>query len=370
MPNIQSGQKLGEWNSTLGKADITVKRRLSGDYASQREAHTALAKSGEQGAIVRESDGRFSAYAIDDGSYTDDLNVGETFKITHNPAPNIGAAGTRAGQAQVVVDFIGDDGGSLTSGQIVAPPKGKDNGQTVYFMRGLNSEGVRGKFENVAMNAPNKALQTDEILRLQHLGYSVVIDNTATHSDLRNAFYDPTTAGVVYLGHGGGGEIYTHDKVFFGPQHLNANQVSPNLKMVYWQSCQAGLKQQEWQQKFGPQTTIYSWDRNATNGEVMLVNGSSAPLNPFSWKGETLHQTITRHLKNPGTTLSPPPSPTQEPPANLNEPVTQAELQWAMEFENAVSKRGYNTPTVQELDKYNEIYLRYHHQQTKATAKP
>lgn len=290
MPSIQNGQKVGEWTSALGKADITLGNRIGNTHSTQRAAHTAAAKAGEQAAIVREADGSYGAYRVDDGSYLDDLNVGESFRITAGPA---------GGSAQGVVDFIGDDGGSLVTGDIIAAPKGQDNGKTVYFMRGLNSEGWRGKFEGVAMNAPNKGLQADEVVRLQRMGYSVVIDNSATHNDLRNAFYDQSAAGVVYLGHGGGGDIYPHDGNWFGPEDLDRQRVSPNLKMVYWQACQAGQKQQEWQQKFGPQTTIYSWDRNATNAEVLLVNGGSGmtPLNPFTWKGETLHQTITRHLR-------------------------------------------------------------------------
>jgi hypothetical protein len=285
MGNIQ-GQRLGEWNSLAGTAEITAKKKLS-THSDQFEAHKAIAKTGEAGAIIKEADGKFSAWSIDDGAYTDDLNVGEK------------ATTSAQGKAAGVVDFIGEDGGSLSSGAIVKPPTGPDRGQKVYMMHGMGTPGLRGAFERVTMDGLHRIGKRDDVRQLQKMGYSVVVDNSATLPEIKNAIYDPKTAGLVYLGHGGGGGIVTYDDDFLMAQDIDAKKVSPNLKMVFWQSCEAGQAQKEWEKAFGPQTTVYAWDRAISNGEMLLINGGNnwSIANPHTWSGTTLNQTIERHLK-------------------------------------------------------------------------
>lgn len=296
MPNIQSGARLGEWDSRFGKAEITAGEKIGAGYSDQLEAHKAIVKAGKQGAIVREESGKFSAYAVNDGASLDDLNLGE--KVT--------------GKAQAVVDFVGSDGASLEGGKYVEAPIGKDNGQVVHFMRALDipNKSIIGRAMDTVLSTPNRFLQTDEKALLRAKGYTVVVDNTATALDITSALYDSRTSGLVYLGHGGGGKLATagtgsvFNPKWLGPQNIDPARVSPNLRMAYFQACQTGKQQAAWQAALGPNTEIVSWSRNATNLDVMLANSGpnvfstsvAGVLNPYVWMGETLSQTINRNL--------------------------------------------------------------------------
>lgn len=290
MPNIQNGSRLGEWDSRFGKADIKAGEKIGGGYSDQLAAHKAIVQAGKQGAIVREEGGKFSAYAVDDGATFDDLNLGE--KVN--------------GKAQAVVDFVGSDGASLEGGKYVEAPIGKDNGKTVHFMRALGGEDKdwKGRLVDGILSTPNRFLQTDEKAMLRAKGYTVVVDNTATTQDIKQALYDPRTAGMVYLGHGGEGGLATYGYGWLDPQDVNPARVSPNLRMAYFQACQVGKEQAAWQEALGPETEVFSWSRNATNLDVMLANGGPnlfSPVgaglaNPYLWMGETLSQAINKNL--------------------------------------------------------------------------
>lgn len=300
MPRIQSGQKIGEWDSNFGKADITAKKKLGNQYPSQIEAHKAIVKSGEQGAIVKNEKGGYSAYTVDDGANFDDLDAGETFKVSAQ------------GKAKGVVDFVGDDGASLTSGTIVkAPNKKTDRDLNVYFTRTFHEKGLKGAHEKM-YTAPTKWMQGDEMSRLQDMGYTVILDNTATKADMQNALYDPKTAGWVNFGHGGAGGLSTYEDDFLFPNQwdVDPKKVSKNLKMSYMQSCQVGELHDQWQKALGPDVKIYDWDRSVSNFELWMVNGGNdfsfgsmfdiglnPVVNPYAWRGETLGQAITDNLK-------------------------------------------------------------------------
>lgn len=300
MPSIQNGTRVGQWDSNFGKADITTTGAIGKGYPSAIEAHKAIAKSGTQGAIVKQEDGSFDAYKVADGARLDDLDAGEKFQLT--------AQGKAAG----VVDFIGDDGASLSNGTIVKAPKGADKNETVYFTRTMGaSTGLKGLYEDTVMAAPNHWMQSDDIARLQEKGYTVVVDNTATKAEIQAALYDPTTVGWVNFGHGAIGAIVTHEEDFIFPDYdITPEKVSQKLKLAYIQSCQVGEKHEAWQKALGPQTKIYDWDRSVTNAEVMMVNGgkgisfgsvltapgASTVLNPYAWMGKTLSQAIEKNL--------------------------------------------------------------------------
>lgn len=302
MPGIQ-GQKIGSWDSNFGQAQITVKEKIGSTYPSQIEAHKAIVKAGEQGAIIKNEAGGFSAYSIDDGATLDDLDAGEQYQLNQK------------GKAAGIVDFIGDDGASLETGTIVKPPNAKkDKHESVYFTYTLNPETLKGKYHKLSIGMVNGGLQKDEIADLQNRGYTVVVDKTATKEDIQNALYDPTTAAWVNVGHGSAGAVCTYDDEFLFPQFkfdLDPEKVSPRLKMAYIQSCQTGELQEDWQKALGTNTKIYNWSRTASNTELMMVNGGSSLslknillkpglstiLNPYAWKGETLQQTLDKHLK-------------------------------------------------------------------------
>lgn len=289
---IATGTRLGTWKSTMGEASITAQGQIGGSYTNRLDAQKAIVKSGSQGAIVQQADGRFAAYKIDDGAFFDDLNLGESFALN--------ASGKAAG----VVDFVGDDGASVQGGQYLQAPIGKDKGEVVYFMRALGNsdKGWKSTLIDPIMGAPNKALQQDEMALLRAKGYTVVIDNTATSEDMKAAFYNPNTAGMVYLGHGGEGDLATYEEHgWLGPEDLNKAEVSKKLKMTYFQACQTTQKEEKWEDVLGSE--VYGWSRNATNFDVMLANSGStfipSPgdlLNPYVWMGETVAQAVRKHL--------------------------------------------------------------------------
>lgn len=300
MPDIQRGTALGQWKSNFGQADITAAKKLGKDYNTAIDAQKAVAKSGQAGAILKQEDGRFSAYTVDDGARFDDLDAGERFSISAQ------------GKAEGVVDFIGDDGASLSNGTVVKAPKGPDRNETVYFTRTMGaSTGLKGLYEDTVMSAPNRWMQTDDIERLQDKGYTVVVDNTATKAEIQAALYDPSTVGWVNFGHGAIGAIVTHEEEFIFPDYdITPEKVSQKLKLAYIQSCQVGEKHESWQKALGEQTQIYDWDRSVTNAEVMMVNGgkalsfgsiltapgASTVLNPYAWMDKTLSQAIENNL--------------------------------------------------------------------------
>lgn len=289
---IRENTHVANWNSNFGRAEITIKEQIGGRYDDALDAQRALVKAGEQGAIIKNQDGSFAAYSIDDGAYLDDLDLGEDFTLN--------AAGRAAG----IVDFVGDDGATLEGGQVMQAPIGRDNGQYVYMMRALGNgeKGWKSSLIDPLLGTPNRLMQQDEMALMRAKGYTLVVDNTATSQDLRKAFYDSDTAGMVYLGHGGGGDLATYEKHgWLGPEDLDAERVSDNLKMTYFQACQSMKKEEEWEDVLGSE--VYGWSRNATNLDVMLSNGgpSFLPsggdlLNPYVWQGETLAQAIRQDL--------------------------------------------------------------------------
>lgn len=167
-----------------------------------------------------------------------------------------------------------NDSLEINEGRKELKPFGKGNGKNFYFLYTLDS-----KFDKVAMRTPNKLAVIDDIVRLRAKGYNVIIDNKTTTKDFKDALYDPKAVGIVSLGHGGDGALVTiadknSTEGYLTHWDIDKNKVSKNLKMVYFQACQAGLEEKNWEKAIG--TDIIAWKKSVTNLEVISSNAKIA----------------------------------------------------------------------------------------------
>lgn len=266
MGELIKGQSVGSWSSNFGQADLTVQKEIGNGYASREAA--AKAAYGQQSVLTQEGDGKFHAYAIDDGAYGDNLNLGERVSLKTG-IPNVR-----------VLDVVGEDNYQLVAEQKVLPPIGEDNGKAVYFVRNDGAKtglSVLMQINNAGYSGLNPESHWDEeIKQIRKKGYTVIVDPRVTESEMRQAFYDPRTAGVVYFGHGSKGlaAIDGDDgksRVAFEPSSLDSSKVSPHLKFVYWQSCSTNSEQSAWEKVLNGAAS-YGWKRRVITNEVMAAN--------------------------------------------------------------------------------------------------
>lgn len=164
-------------------------------------------------------------------------------------------------------------------GRKVLQPTGKSNGQNFYFMYGLE-----GTLNKVVMRTPNKLAVIDDISRLRAKGYTVIVDNKMTTADFKNALYDQKAVGVVTLSHGGDGYIVTSetkdsDEGFVGYRDIDKNKVSKNLKLAFFQACQVGTEQENWNKAVGKEVIAYNY--SVSNLEVISANSHIASAGVF-----------------------------------------------------------------------------------------
>jgi len=135
------------------------------------------------------------------------------------------------------------------------------------------------------MRTPNQLMVKDDIARLRAKGYTVITDNKTTTEDWKNAAYDQKAFGIVNLGHGGEGALVTiatngdPEGDFLTHWDIDKKKVSPNLKMVYLQSCQAGMEEAAWERAL--KTDVVAWTKSVTNLEVMASNAHIASAGIF-----------------------------------------------------------------------------------------
>jgi hypothetical protein len=154
--------------------------------------------------------------------------------------------------------------------KILKPIGSKDKQQNFYFLYTLEKP-----FDKIAMRTPNKLAIIDDITKLRAKGYTVIIDNKTTTKDFKDALYDPKAVGIVSLGHGGDGALITiADKTstegYLTHWDIDRDKVSKNLKMVYFQACQAGLEEKNWEKAIG--TDVIAWKKSVSNLEVISSN--------------------------------------------------------------------------------------------------
>jgi hypothetical protein len=168
----------------------------------------------------------------------------------------------------------------FNEGRKILKPTGQSNGRNFYFLYTLQRP-----HDIIAMRTPNQLLEMDDIARLRAKGYTVIVDTKTTTDDYKNALYDQKAFGVVSLGHGGEGTLVTYakngdpDGDYLTHWDIDSKKVSPNLKMVYMQACQAGMEEQAWEKAL--HTDVIAWTKSVTNLEVMASNGQIAAAGIF-----------------------------------------------------------------------------------------
>lgn len=168
----------------------------------------------------------------------------------------------------------------FNEGRKILPPIGQSNGRNFYFLYSLEKP-----HDIIAMRTPNKLMVQDDITKLRAKGYTVIIDNKTTTEDWKNAAYDQKAFGIVSLGHGGEGTLVTVAKNgdpegdYLTHWDIDPKKVSPNLKLVYLQACQAGMEQQGWDKAF--KTDVKAWTKSVSNLEVLASNGQIASAGIF-----------------------------------------------------------------------------------------
>ena len=250
---LKPGEKVASWDSALGQAEITVKKHL-GHFPSQLDAHKAIAASGDAGVVTLEQGG-IKAYTVDDGAYFDDLDIGD------QPVASKGLS---------VLNFVSDAGEELRSGAEIRPPTGLDNGKVVHVMMSYDN-----LFDKAVLRTPKALSTADDVSRLCELGYSVSIDRSATVTDYLSALYDPRTAGVMWFGHAGGGQVPDHQGNWFSAGVIQPEAVSPNLKLMVFESCQVGKAQDAWNKAL-PGAHVQAWDQNVANYETTWFNSRNS----------------------------------------------------------------------------------------------
>lgn len=268
MGELTAGNVVGFWN---GGTDITVTKEIGTGFDSKGAAIQAA--KGKQAVLTQEADGKFHAYEIDDGHYLDDLNLGEDVKGATNKS------------TVQVLDFVDAAGHEIMAGKKHFPPTGPDNGKVVHFMIHVPNawQAAAEKIFN------NTSRWDDDIQKLQAKGYTVVVDFNTSKDEIKAAFHDPRTAGVIFHGHGNSdGQMETGgpdaDPLLFGPYSIDPKKVSPNLKMVVFQACEVMQARKEWEQQV-PGANFYGWTTSAGMSDIATQNGK--------WGGPTKYQVLS-----------------------------------------------------------------------------
>ena len=112
----------------------------------------------------------------------------------------------------------------------------------------------------------------DDVEVLRAAGYTVVIDEEATHDDFLAAIYgasegvrDLVPAGVFWLAHGhDDGAIETVDGGVVAPGDVETVRVHPGLKLVVFAACYTGSCSRTWRASLGGRPLVVGWGRPVT----------------------------------------------------------------------------------------------------------
>ena len=145
---------------------------------------------------------------------------------------------------------------------------GVGNGQAFLFHFGLKKHAPNDRrlFELARGHID------DDVEVLRAAGYTVVIDEEATHDDFLAALYGSgegvsglAPAGVFWLAHGhDDGAIETVDGGVVAPSDVDASRVHPGLKLVVFAACYTGSCSRSWRRALGGRPLVVGWGRPVT----------------------------------------------------------------------------------------------------------
>jgi len=146
--------------------------------------------------------------------------------------------------------------------------QGVGDGKSFLFLFGLkiHSPNDRRLFEMARKHID------DDVEVLRKAGFTVVIDEEATHREMVDAFYGKgegvaslAPAGVFWLAHGhDDGAVETSDGGVVKPEDLDPEQVHADLKLVVFAACYTGSCSQTWRNALGGKALVVGWGRPVT----------------------------------------------------------------------------------------------------------
>lgn len=145
---------------------------------------------------------------------------------------------------------------------------GVGDGRSFLFLFGLkvHSPNDRRLFEMARKHID------DDVEVLREAGFTVVIDEEATHEEMVDAFYGKgegvdalAPAGVFWLAHGhDDGAVETSDGGVVKPSDVDPEQVHADLKLVVFAACYTGSCSQTWRNALGGKPLVVGWGRPVT----------------------------------------------------------------------------------------------------------
>jgi len=152
---------------------------------------------------------------------------------------------------------------------ILAPTgSGIGDGKVFHFLFGLkvHSPNDRRLFSQAREHVD------DDVSVLRDAGFTVVIDEEATHPDFLDAVYGRgegieglAPVGIFWLAHGHeNGDIETSDGGVVRPTEIDAAQVHEGLKLVVFAACYTGSTSKTWRKALGGSPMVVGWGRPVT----------------------------------------------------------------------------------------------------------
>jgi hypothetical protein len=112
----------------------------------------------------------------------------------------------------------------------------------------------------------------DDVELLRQHGYTVVVDPQATRQDFLDAVAGKgagaeglVPAGFYWSAHGNDdGSLETCDGGLLRPDHIDAQAVSPGLRLAIFASCYVGCRSRTWRKALGGHPLVVGWGRPVT----------------------------------------------------------------------------------------------------------
>ena len=104
-------------------------------------------------------------------------------------------------------------------------------------------------------------------------GVSAKLIIRGTQSDILQAIQDPECYAVITSGHGcDDGTICTADNLYFSPNNIDKDKLSPKLQLVIFENCFQGSFEKEWEEAFGGNVDVVGWKGTTNTMETISFN--------------------------------------------------------------------------------------------------
>lgn len=180
--------------------------------------------------------------------------------------------------------------------RVVDPPQasGVGDGRSVLFLFGLKIHSPRDQ----QFLAQIREHIDDDVEVLCQAGFTVAVDEQATHKDFLDAVYGQgegvaglRPAAIFWNAHGlADGSVETCDGGVVRPEDIETDKVSPDLKLLVFASCYVGNRSRTWRKAMGGRPLVVGWGRPVT------VDRAVEFLTPDEQSETDLDDLIRRYL--------------------------------------------------------------------------